>query len=471
MSPCNVFVDDEKSEEYKRVDKILTNIEKMHMSTDMEYKPHDIKERSIAFRQLAAIFGMNEILLMVDLKIALAVQAYDHKTYELMVSHLNEIDNEKVKNEYYKFVQQRFKAKEYNKKQFDIYVQGLNISQATRLLGYGRLSQIIASCHNPENLNNVSDDDLNHEYDDGYIDDIKYKRSDEERLNWYSFEAQQYMYAFIVAMSKHLLKDYYNLNCSVILDFKIPSIQDNKPITNQLNNMTQLAFRNRMDNLVGRFTPVFEDKRLRPDFRRNMEQGYKIPIWCIDVNKTENERFDEKQQPKYIGIKKKEIHIDINEKEFINNYYKNHWFHIMRVKRYFSSKSINDKNSGNHKRIGIAVHKFQQTIKLYLHFAGGVIRIIPEDIVKWIPCLFLYRDNELKWNDINRYLQGVLEYNQKLSQMLWGMGRNKDEDNINIWTQIKNWNELDSQYIEKRNILFQMIRKVPHMKLFADVFK
>ena len=481
----NEFVDEEMSQKYKWIDYIISTFEKLHIA---EIKPNAKKDLGISFRRLGAIFGLNQVLEMVDLQIAMTCICFNQHNYQIMKKHLMRIEEKPVKGAYYLFIKETFKPNNYNKDKFDIYIQGLNVSQATRLMGTARLTSVLVGIRKLNNIDVNDDDEKNDEdYDEdnnGYDDDDdddEYNKglstlksgSDERRLNYYSREAQQYLLAFIVAMSRHLLKDYCHLNCSVILDLKTPSIDEKPPQQKQYDiNMSHQDFGDKMDSLSGKFEEVFANQNYRPEFRDNVEKEHQIPYWCIDVSSPHNQRI--KAKPKFLKINKQDLGIDLDKKQYKQDFDKCHWFHLMRVKRYFSENAMKDKNQGNCKRIGVSVHKFNQTLKLYLHFEGGIIRIVPQDIVKWIPYLFMYRDNELNLDLIGPYLQRVLKDNQNLAVESWSSSLNdhnteymlRAREKKNIWKQIKSWDQLDSQFIKKRNKLLQVIKKLDGMKSF-----
>ena len=472
------FADDVNSTMYRNVDRIISKFAKLHTG------PGDAavsdKSTDIAFRRLAAIFGLNQVLEMVDLKVTMLCICFNHPSYQTMNRHLSEFDKKEVRDTYYNFIKKEYAANKYNTTQFGIYIQGINVAQTTRLLGSARLETIKTKIRKPADYDLILFDDDDDDYDrneyDTNVINHKWRGLDEYRLNWYSREAQEYIYAFIVAMTRYLLKDYSYLNCSVILDLKCPNIDNPKPEPVAFKiNMNKQEFRDRMDSLTHKFTPVFEDYFIRPDFKKYIDDEHKIPYWCVDVTQNENDRFPD--QPKYLGIKKKDIGIDITEKQYKKDFDKCHWFHIMRAKRYFSQKAEIDEKGEKAKRIGISIHKFNQTIKLYLHVNGVVIRFIPQDVVKWIPYLFMYRDNELKWNQIQPYLQSVLKDNQKFAVQQWttifpnnSNYNQQQQKKTNIWEQIKSWEQLDQEFMQKRTRLLNCVKVLDVMKDFLEVF-
>ena len=197
-----------------------------------------------------------------------------------------------------------------------------------------------------------------------------------------------------------------------------------------------------------------------------------IAYWKVDFNE---QTQDQIQSPKYIELSEQEVGFTLDEQLTFERDFKNHLlFDIMRVKRIFVKL-----NESNGHRIGVGLHKFKQTVKMYLHFKGFIIRFQLADIGKWFKLLFYYKEdyhqNALKlrgkgknWGLVKRYLHGVLKDNQKLrrNQFLDTSNHyNGDETElkanpmINFWEEVNEWRDLDTPFKEKDKELTKRIKK------------
>ena len=117
-----------------------------------------------------------------------------------------------------------------------------------------------------------------------------------------------------------------------------------------------------------------------------------------------------------------------------------------------------DYDTFDHNRISISLHKFDNRLKFYMHFKGGIFRMRMKDLCSWFPNMFETSNSALQWNFMKRQLQRVLKDNRdlvptnlsligsSLNNFFFHGSKHQQPERINIWRNIRSWSDLDDDY-------------------------
>ena len=129
----------------------------------------------------------------------------------------------------------------------------------------------------------------------------------------------------MIGVTRKLLNKYEMVNCNLILDFVFPKnhkdyIMDKDLFDDDTIDNTSCLIPAKLDYITMKFEELFVNPQNRWKLRQKLQKHHLV-VYTIDFTKPPSQRFNH-LKPKYIGLKSKDIGININyQQEYIKIFY------------------------------------------------------------------------------------------------------------------------------------------------------